>query len=174
MHEALPLDVRPISRDDLAFVRAELTRNWFSPVIWSRGVRFQADQLPGFVAWHHDRPVGLLTLAAFDPRQYEVVTLSALLENSGVGTALLDAAVQFARQRGARRLLLTTSNDNLRALGFYQRRGWRLVRVYPGEIDRCRNDNKEIPLLGMNRISLRDELELEFPLDAAPASTTPG
>ncbi|MCG3128376.1 MAG: hypothetical protein CHACPFDD_03264 [Phycisphaerae bacterium] len=173
MLDAPTLSTRPLSADDLSFVRGELNRNWFSTEIWSRGVCFAADALPGFVAFHDDQPVGLVTIAALPGGEYEVVTLSAAVENRRVGTALLDAAVNYARECGARRLSLTTSNDNLRALGFYQRRGWRLVRVWVGEVDRCRLLKPGIPRMGMNRIPLHDEIELEFPLDDSVANAAP-
>jgi ribosomal protein S18 acetylase RimI-like enzyme len=52
----------------------------------------------------------------------EVVTLNSLDENRGVGTALLGAVKAVADERG-RRLWLITTDDNPRAIGFYERRG---------------------------------------------------
>jgi len=60
------------------------------------------------------------------------------------------------------RLWLVTTNDNVDALRFYQRRGFCLVCVHRGAVDHSRAHLKpEIPLAGNNRIPLRDELELE-------------
>lgn len=162
MKNPLDFEIHSITAADLAFVREELIRNWFSPVIWSRDVEFRADELPGFVAWLGDERIGLVTIANQSPAEAEVVTLSARVENRGVGGALLDTAVRQARDQGCRRILLTTSNDNLRALGFYQRRGWQLVQVHRGMIDRYRSREKQIPEMGLNRIPLRDEIELEL------------
>lgn len=162
MKNPLDFEIHSITPDDLPFVREELIRNWFTPVIWSRDVEYRADELPGFVAWLGEERIGLVTIARLSDAEAEVVTLSARTENRGVGGALLDAAVRHARDQGCARVMLTTSNDNLRALGFYQRRGWRLVQVHRGMIDRYREREKRIPELGVNRIPLRDELELEL------------
>ena len=77
------------------------------------------------------------------------------------GTALVEAAGQLARRRGWTRLWVITSNDKVDALRFYQRRGFCLVRVHGGAVDRSRASLKpEIPR-GAYGIPLRDEIELE-------------
>ena len=71
-----------------------------------------------------------------------------------------------ARAAGCARLWLVTTNDNLDALGFYQRRGLRLSRSAPGAVDDARRTLKpEIPETGDGDIPIRDELELEMRLD---------
>jgi hypothetical protein len=90
----------------------------------------------------------------------------------GVGTALIEAVKVAAIEAGCRRLWLMTTNDNLHALGFYQRRGFRLVAVYPGAVDAARLLKPEIPLLGNDGIPIRDEIELEIALFAAPKAET--
>ncbi len=80
----------------------------------------------------------------------------------GVGTALLSAVARVAKAAGCSRLWLVTTNDNLHALRFYQRRGFRLVALRPGAIDRARRELKpEISLVGLEGIPIHDELELE-------------
>ena len=73
------------------------------------------------------------------------------------------------RPSGARRLWLITTNDNVDALRFYQRRGFRLVRVHAGAVDRSRAALKPgIPEAGDHGIPLRDELELEMTTGPPP------
>ncbi len=162
-----PVTIRPVAPADLPWVREELTRHWGRPQIWSIGRMFHADQLPGFIAEDPatgDR-LGLVTYSLTEhvrPHECEVVTLSSRAEDRGVGDALLHAAVQAATAAGRTRVFLTTTNDNLRALGFYQRRGWRLVALHAGIIDDARRRYPAIPAIGLNRIPLRDELELEL------------
>ena len=96
----------------------------------------------------------------------EIPTYDAsVLEGRGFATALLDRAELEARERGAKRLFLTTSNDNLAAIRFYQRRGMKMVKVHAGMMDRYRTEGQPVPLIGMNGIPLRDELELEVSLE---------
>jgi hypothetical protein len=78
-----------------------------------------------------------------------------------VGSALLDAAAATARAEGCARLRLITTNDNLDALRFYQRRGFRLVALRPGAVDVARVLKPQIPRTGDFGIAVRDELELE-------------
>ena len=61
-------------------------------------------------------------------------------------------------------LFLITTNDNLNALGFYQKRGFEIVTIYRGAVNESRKRKPGIPLIGYNSIPLRDEIELEMSL----------
>ncbi|MCI0363562.1 MAG: GNAT family N-acetyltransferase [Phycisphaerales bacterium] len=168
------MHVRAVQPDDLPFIREELIRHWGDVGVWSIGRRYQADELPGFVAVDDSRAgdggerIGLVTYCVQDGGyQAEIVTLSSRRENNGVGTALLDAAVEAIRKSGCVRAYLCTTNDNLRALGFYQKRGWRLAMLHKGFIEEARKRKAVIPEFGMHGIRLRDEIELEIFLDTA-------
>jgi hypothetical protein len=65
-----------------------------------------------------------------------------------------------ARRRQLTRLTVTTTNDNLDALRFYQRRDFRLIAVRPGAADEARRLKPQIPEVGNYDIPLHDELEL--------------
>ena len=65
--------------------------------------------------------------------------------------------------QGGGRLWLVTTNDNLDALRFYQRRGLRITAVAAGAVDEARKIKPGIPLLGDHGIAIRDEITLEFP-----------
>ena len=62
-----------------------------------------------------------------------------------MGSALPAAAVNLARDADLRRVWLVTSNDNLDALRFYQRRGLRIVDVAPGAVDAAGQLKPAIP-----------------------------
>ena len=85
--------------------------------------------------------------------------------DAGWGTALVDAATAVARAAGCRRVWLITTNDNIDALRFYQRRGFTLVAVHAGAIDAARRVKPAIPRVGGHGIPIRDEIELERRLD---------
>ena len=157
------IEVRSVSAGDSGFVLEELSRHWGSPGIWSLGRMIRADRIPGLIAVVGADPAGLVTWQV-DPGGYqgEVVTLSARVESRGVGERLLEAAVDAARDAGCTRAYLTTTNDNLRALGFYQKRGWRLAALHKGHVDEARARHPVIPVTGLNGIPLRDEIELEM------------
>jgi len=52
------------------------------------------------------------------------------------------------------------TNDNVNALRFYQRRGFRLAELRPGAVDQSRRRKPEIPRVGDYGIPLRDEIDL--------------
>lgn len=93
----------------------------------------------------------------------EIVTLDALTPGRGTGTRLLAAAEERLVAAGARRARVTTSNDNLHALGFYQRRGYRLVRIHRDAMDEVRSLKPAVPT-SAGGIALSDLWELEKPL----------
>jgi ribosomal protein S18 acetylase RimI-like enzyme len=129
--------------------------------------------MPGLVAERDRERIGLLTYIV-DGDQFEVLSLHCRVENAGAGSALLEAADALAAGRGCRRLWLVTTNDNLHALGFYQRRGLRLCALHAGSLDRDRALKPELPQVNPdNRIPMRDLLELELDLSdrvARPAA----
>ena len=164
--------IRAVGENDLRWVRHELTRNWGRPQIWSIGLMYDADALPGFIAEDSaGERIGLATYSLethVAPGECELVTLSSLVERGGVGGALIDAVARAAKEARCTRLYLTTTNDNLHALGFYQRRGWVLTKLHAGIIERARERYPGIPMIGMNGIPWRDELELELPREEWP------
>jgi GNAT superfamily N-acetyltransferase len=154
--------VRPLEPGDRDWVRAKLTELWDEFVV-SRGRVHDPSALPGFVAEEGGAPVGLATYR-IEGADCEVVTINAFPKGGGAGTALLDAVAGAARNAGCRRVWLITTNDNLRALRFYQRRGFRLAALHRDALDRSRELKPSIPEVGLDGIPLRDELELELDL----------
>ncbi len=98
-------------------------------------------------------------------RDAELMTLDAVPTGCGAGTALIEALAARLREQGCCRLCLTTTNDNLSALRFYMRRGFRLVALRPGAVDEARKNKPSISLIGQHGIPIHDELELCLTLD---------
>jgi ribosomal protein S18 acetylase RimI-like enzyme len=130
----------------------------------TRGVARDASSLPAFVAVQGGEIVGLATFHV-EGDECEIVSLDSLREGRGIGSALVAAVRQDATRHGCRRLWLITTNDNLEAIRFYQRRGMRLVAVHPGAVDEARRLKPSIPLIGAHGIAIHDELEFELILD---------
>lgn len=155
-----PLSVRPITDADRPVLAELMAELWGADVVVGHGVTFRPAELPGFLAVSDDSVAGLLTYTRLDAETVEVVTIDALRRTEGIGTALLDAMAAAAVEWGARRLVLTTTNDNVDALRFYQRRGFHLVELRAGALTRSRELKPQIPLVGEYDIPLTDELEL--------------
>lgn len=160
--------VRPAEPADRAAVDAIHTQAWGGPYVVAHGTRYDLRTLPTLVAV--GGPGSAETVAGalawrLDGRGLEVASIVAKSPGGGAGGALLAGAVATARQHGARRLWLVTTNDNLPALRFYQRRGLRIVGVDIGAVDRARKIKPTIPTVGIDGIGLHDELILELRLD---------
>ncbi|TCC52541.1 GNAT family N-acetyltransferase [Kribbella capetownensis] len=158
------LRVRKATEADREAVVDLLTTAWGGTTVVAHGTVYDATTLPALVAEQDGRIVGLLTYTLADG-DLEVVTIDAPVRHLGVGSALLTAAIEVAREAGVRRLWLITTNDNLDALRFYQRRGLRIVGVTPDAMDAARAVKPWIPATGAYGIPLRDELTLELRLD---------
>jgi ribosomal protein S18 acetylase RimI-like enzyme len=156
--------IRPLAAQDRDAVRAFMIERWHSPFIVSRVRVRNAAELPGFAALSSDNT--LLGLVTYDIRggQCEIVTLDSRRESCGIGTGLIGAVVGEARAQGCRRVWLVTTNDNLNAVRFYQKRGMRLSALYPDAVAKSRQLKPEIPLIGDDGIPIRDELEMELRL----------
>lgn len=155
--------LRRLSQTDLPRLREFLIDHWGGEEIVTRGNLYRPEQLEGFVIEDGDHTVwiGLLTFFINDG-ECEVTSLDSLREGQGIGTRLIEQAIQEARERDCKRLFLITTNDNLHALGFYQKRGFEFVTVYRGAVHKARKQKPSIPLVGMGGIPLRDEIELEI------------
>ncbi len=105
-------------------------------------------------------PKGLVTWAA-EGEAAEIVSLDAFVQGRHIGGRLLDAAEAELRQRGVERVTIVTTNDNLRALAFYLRRGYRLLHLHLDAMDRVRARKPQVPTVGHEGIALRDMWELE-------------
>lgn len=156
------LKIRARMAADEAWARALLAERWGSTLVACLSGLHDAALLDGFVAELDGTPAGLVAYRV-DGDACEVVTLDSLMPGRGIGTALLVAVADAARSRGCRRLWLTTTNDNLPALRFYQQRGWDLVAVHRDAVTRWRQTVKpRISELGLDGIPLRHALELEL------------
>jgi GNAT superfamily N-acetyltransferase len=118
---------------------------------------------PALLAEADGEMLGMLTYVPGPGwEQCEVLTLHVTGQWRGVGTALLEAVEQLAAGHGCVRLWVITTNDNIDALLFYQRRGFQLVAVHRHAVDDSRSRLKpEIPAEGAYGIPIRDEIELE-------------
>ena len=153
------MTIRPVHEGDRPTVEWLTTKLWGAPEVVVHDGAFYPAALPGFIAERAGRIAGLVT---FDvrPPVLEIVTINALDQWSGIGTMLIEAIRAEAERRGCHEVMLTTTNDNIGALRFYQRRGFRLAAIRPGAVDRSRQLKPEIPRTGDFGIPLRDEIDL--------------
>ena len=95
----------------------------------------------------------------------------------GAGTALIEGLVRLLRTQEIAVLRVTTTNDNLSALRFYQRRGFRIVAMRRDAVAASRRLKPGIPDVGEYGIPIRDEIELALilgPNRGCPAHSVGG
>ena len=159
--------VRPAAGLDRSVVDAFLEAN-HTAVVARRAELLDARREQAILA--EDDAGTLVGVATWVVRgdEIELLTIHVDRQWSGIGSALIDAVAAVGRRRGCRRLWLVTTNDNVDALRFYQRRGLRLRALRAGAVDEARRTLKPaIPGRGLHGIPIRDELELELDLDGA-------
>ena len=165
MVSVYPRDVaiRPVEENDRPTVEWLTAQLWGAAEVAVHDGIFYPASLPGFIAERAGRIAGLVT---FEVRRgiLEIATINALDLYQGIGTMLIEAVRVEAKRRGCHQVTLTTTNDNISALRFYQRRGFRLAELRPGAVDWSRREKPEIPLTGEYGIPLHDEIDLTLPI----------
>jgi GNAT superfamily N-acetyltransferase len=153
--------LRRLTRADLPRLRQFWIERWGSDEMIVHGEILRPEMLDGFVAGDWQGVVTSVVRGA----DCEIISLDSLREGQGLGTELLNVVKEEARKRNCERLFLITTNDNLHALRFYQKRGFEMVAVHRGAVNESRKIKPTIPLIGFDGIPLRDEIELEMILN---------
>jgi len=119
--------------------------------------KFNVAQLPTYTAKLGTGIVGFISLAEMNDAAI-IVALGVLPEHQGVGIgkSLIRRVESEAKKAGKRELLVSTSNDDLPALGFYQSLGFQLYEVKPNIIAEKHGE----VLKGIGGLPIRDELRL--------------
>ena len=145
--------------DDATWAEAALVEAFGGRLQARRGELIDVLALPGLIAERDGEPVGVLLYDPDDGRgEAELAALATPVRGIGAGTALV---VALAGRLGDRPTWLVTTNDNVDALRFYQRLGYRLRELRVGAVEDARRLLKPgIPRFGRDGIPIRDELEL--------------
>ena len=157
------MELYPIEQTQREEVDAFIIQQWYTPQMVLHGEIIDLREADGWYAVEQDEIIGLITYRVI-AGQMEILSLDSLCEKHGVGTALLDQAVKAARGSKLQRITLITTNDNLPALRFYQKRGFDMVGLYRNAVDVSRKIKPEIPRFGLDGIPLKHEIELEMQL----------
>ena len=155
--------IREYQESDRGWAEAFMNDEFGGALQARRGELIDVLALPGFVAEREGRPVGVVTYRR-ESNECELAFIATLERHEGVGTALLEAVLEAVAE--CERIWLVTTNDNLDALRFYQRRGFVLSALRPGAVADSRQRLKpQIASVGDFGIPVRDELELRLLTD---------
>lgn len=156
--------IRRLTPADLPDLRQFWMDHWGGDCMIVHGATFKPERLEAFVAEENHHWLGLITFYVLK-NECEIISLDSLRQGQGIGSSLVEEVITEARQRRCSRIFLSTTNDNLRALGFYQKRGFELVCIRRGALNETRKVKPGVPWIGENGIPLRDEIELELSLN---------
>jgi DNA-3-methyladenine glycosylase I len=156
------IKIRKIKSADTDWIKEIFIQYWGGDFVVSRGKVHKIEEFNGvYIAEQQSKKIGLITYKSINT-ELEITGLISKDEKRGIGTALVNSVITLAKQEGIKRICLVTTNDNLNALSFWQKRGFQIVKVYPNAMENTRRLKPAIPLIGENGIPLRDEIELEM------------
>lgn len=153
--------IRELTKTDREGVVPFITSFWHSDRMVAKGRLFYPAQHDGFLALRGDEIIGLVTYER-QGSDLEISLLDSRDREKGVGTSLVEHVVKKARQLQCKRIWAITTNDNIRAFRFYQKRGFDLAAFHQNAMEANRKIKPEIPMTGQEGIPIRHELEFEI------------
>lgn len=154
-----PVLVRPAEPRDRDRTVELLLADFGHLTIVAFGEAMHADREEILVAEMRDDLAGALSWRLVDGALHIVaLATDPMWQRSGVGGYLLAEAELLARTKGLSRVVTATSNDNLPALYFYQRHGFRITEVARDAFAR----HSKVPgAPGFAGLPVLDEIRLE-------------
>ena len=159
----MDIKIREINSEDKAWVHDFMIKEWGADkIVIPNGVYIPSD-LSGFIAEKEGKPVGIVTFVKED-LVCKIITLNAFEKHEGIGTKLLETVLEDANREDLKKIFVYTTNDNVDALRFYQKRGFVIQNVYIDQIVNSRKIKPEISTIGEYGIPIRDDFELRLDL----------
>lgn len=154
---------KQITKMNRNLVNRFITEQWYTTTMIVRGKEIDMTAVDGIFVIENEKIIGLITYIIYD-NTLEILSLDSLCENRGLGTAMLQEIIEIAIKNSCKKIVLITTNDNIKAIRFYQRRGFDMACLYRNALDISRKLKPEIPLIGENAIPLKHEIEFEMVL----------
>lgn len=155
--------IKRISEQNRELVNEFIEEQWHTTKMIIRGSEIDMTTVEGLVVLEDDKIIGLITYMFYDDVM-EILSLDSLREKQGMGTGLVKKVISIAEESNCKKIVLVTTNDNINALRFYQKRGFDMAHLYRNAVEDSRKMKPQIPLIGENDIPLRHEIEFEMML----------
>lgn len=127
--------------------------NWGDDEMVVSSGTYQLSDLPGFVAFDEVEIIGVITYIIRND-QIEIISLDSFRENVGIGSHLLKKLEEISEEKDITNISVITTNDNLNALKFYQKRGYSITKVIPNAVEKARKQKPSIPQFAENGIPI--------------------
>ena len=153
------MNIKIISSENRRQINDFISSHWFSTDMVVKGELVDMTVLDGFAVYDDGTVIGLVTYR-IKSNECEIM----LREKQAIGTALVDKVIEIAREKKCTKIKLVTTNDNINAIRFYQKRGFDIVNLYRNALNVSRKLKPSIPLLGDFDIPIKHEIEFEMDL----------
>ncbi|MGF2616104.1 GNAT family N-acetyltransferase [Rossellomorea vietnamensis] len=154
------MNIQRITDNHREKVKSFFTAHWGSPeMVISSGV-YDCSELDGFCCDDESKEITGLITYKVEGEKCEIISLDSIEEGKGIGSALLHETERAAAELGCTSVQLVTTNDNIEALRFYQKRGYFLSNLFINAVEKARKIKPKIPLIGNTGIPIRDEIEM--------------
>lgn len=155
-------NIQPIDPENREKVNRFIQKRWFSTDMLIRGEVVDLTKADGFVLFDASEIIIGLVTYIFRKEFCEITSLDVTAENRGIGTALIQQVAAAAKTAEYHKIRVITTNDNLHAFGFYQKRGFDLFSIHRNAVDHERAQKPDIPMIGNYGIPLKHEIEFEM------------
>ena len=155
------MECKRINSRNRNLINAFIKQHWYTTTMIIRGKEIDMTKVEGFYFSEEKNIIGLITYIVYNDI-LEITSLDSLQENQGIGSKLVEAVIYEAKERKCQKIILITTNDNINAIKFYQKRGFDMTHLFRNALDISRKLKPEIPLIGENSIPLRHEIEFEL------------
>lgn len=154
---------RKILDNDKGWINEFIKSHWGSKQIVVYKKVYIPSELDGYIAIKKTEKIGLITYQIKN-RNCEIVSLNSVIENKGIGTKLVKLVIKKAKKLESKKIWLITTNDNIKAIYFYQKLGFQLIKVHLNAVAESRKLKPQIPFKSETGVPIRDELEFELRL----------
>lgn len=155
------MECERISSSNRDLINVFIKQHWYSTTMIIRGKEIDMTKVDGFYFRDGKTIIGLITYIVYN-NILEIISIDSLRQNQGIGSKLIEAVIHEAEERNLQKIVLITTNDNINAIRFYQKRGFDMAHLFRNAMDISRKLKPEIPLIGDNSIPLRHEIEFEL------------
>lgn len=155
------LKIRPATPADNTWLEELMAKDWGGLPLVIRGKKYYPSQLNGIIAENEKGIAGFLFYEIRE-KDCEIIVFEVFDKFKGTGTLLLDKLKDVAKSQNCSRIYLMTTNDNLDALRFYQKRRFHICGVHVDSVKLSRKIKPTIGMVGDYGIPVRDEIDLEF------------
>jgi GNAT superfamily N-acetyltransferase len=135
---------------------SDVINGWGSDILVTRGNIYKANDLDGVLVYENGKIIGLGLYKI--KNNCEIILLETFIQNKGIGTKIIEKIKEIARKKGCKRVWLITSNENINAIRFYQKRGFHISNIYINAMDEARKIKPEIP-------KIANGIEIEFEIN---------